>query len=389
MYIQQSSVSISQQHQFQRVEQSTVIRQRVLTAPTAERNNLDLSSRPNPVISSQRNNSLGSTTATQGQVEQSPHQALYRKPKPSSAVSNLMDPGAALVQKGMLDHRLQLMKAMIASINGDSLQLADLKMNSNSSKQLDLRMHQFQTAALNINIARPEALNESTSNDVGASSTGLTTETVVVHSTREYEHSSVAINAQLQARDGLHLDIHIHQQMARSYQEQSFEVRVEKVQLQDPLVINFGGDGLQLSAERTRFDLNSDGQLESIAGISSNSAYIALDRNGDGIINNGSELFGASSGDGFAELAMYDEDGNGFIDDGDSVFSQLLAYRPIDNSTQSLKDLNVGALYLKAIDSPFRITDENNQTLAQVRATSFFIMEDGSSNTLQQIDLAV
>ena len=40
------------------------------------------------------------------------------------------------------------------------------------------------------------------------------------------------------------------------------------------------------------------------------SGYLALDKNGDGTINDGSELFGTRNGDGFADLAQYDEDGN-------------------------------------------------------------------------------
>ena len=39
-------------------------------------------------------------------------------------------------------------------------------------------------------------------------------------------------------------------------------------------------------------------------------AFLSLDKNSDGIINDGSELFGAASGNGFADLAKYDEDGN-------------------------------------------------------------------------------
>jgi hypothetical protein len=47
------------------------------------------------------------------------------------------------------------------------------------------------------------------------------------------------------------------------------------------------------------------------------------DRNGDGAIDHGRELSGATTGDGFAELAAYDEDGNGWIDENDSIYQHL------------------------------------------------------------------
>mgnify|MGYP000465316364 CR=1 FL=1 len=50
------------------------------------------------------------------------------------------------------------------------------------------------------------------------------------------------------------------------------------------------------------------------------SGYLALNKNGDGVINDGSELFGTASGDGFYDLSMYDEDGNGWIDENDHAY---------------------------------------------------------------------
>ena len=123
--------------------------------------------------------------------------------------------------------------------------------------------------------------------------------------------------------------------------------------------------------------------------LASDSAYLALDKNADGNINNGSELFGPNTGNGFDELAVYDEDGNGFIDENDSIFSQLLVYRPGDNSMQLLQELEVGALFLGAINSPFRLTDEHNNTLGQIRSTSFYLDGNKRAGSLQQVDLEV
>lgn len=54
------------------------------------------------------------------------------------------------------------------------------------------------------------------------------------------------------------------------------------------------------------FDIDLDGHADQIAFVGTGSGFLALDRNGDGEINDGSELFGPESGDGFAELAAYD-----------------------------------------------------------------------------------
>ena len=54
--------------------------------------------------------------------------------------------------------------------------------------------------------------------------------------------------------------------------------------------------------------------------LGSGSGFLALDKNGNGKIDDGSELFGTKSGDGFADLAEYDSDGNGWIDEKGRVY---------------------------------------------------------------------
>lgn len=50
---------------------------------------------------------------------------------------------------------------------------------------------------------------------------------------------------------------------------------------------------------------------------------MALDVNYDGIINDGRELFGPRTGNGFLELAEFDIDGNNWIDENDPIFEKL------------------------------------------------------------------
>ncbi len=210
----------------------------------------------------------------------------------------------------------------------------------------------------------------------------------VENSFREYEYSNVSINAELTDDEGVAFSISMSVTMERSFESRQ-SLTVSQIQVQDPLVINFNGDTARLSNDLVEFDLDSDGINEQLPSLISNSAYIALDKNGDGIINNGSELFGANSGNGFMELAAYDEDGNGFIDSNDAIFSQLVAYRMEDGASQLLSEFDVGALFTSSVDSPFRITGTQNNTLGEIRSTGFYIDQQRQAGSLQQVDLVV
>jgi len=123
-----------------------------------------------------------------------------------------------------------------------------------------------------------------------------------------------------------------------------------------------------------------------------NRGYLALDLNSNGKIDSGKELFGAVSGDGFAELARHDSDGNGWIDESDPVFKKMLVWTPDSQGKQALTSLaqhGVGALYLGKVETPFALKDSANQTLGAVRATGAYLAENGSAGVLQQIDLMV
>ena len=65
------------------------------------------------------------------------------------------------------------------------------------------------------------------------------------------------------------------------------------------MVINFQGTGAELSDLRFTFDMDTDGMSEDNAFVGPGSGFLILDKNGDGVINDGRELFGPQSGDGF------------------------------------------------------------------------------------------
>ena len=209
----------------------------------------------------------------------------------------------------------------------------------------------------------------------------------------EMEQATFHAEGIVRTADGKEISLTLDLSMYRSYREEtSVSVRAGDAVRKDPLVINFDGTAAQLQDRRFSFDLDADGKTEQVALLAGNRGYLALDRNGNGKIDSGKELFGAMSGDGFAELAEYDSDGNGWIDDNDSIFAQLRVWVQDGNGGGTLntaKSHGVGAIHLGRATTPFALNGQGNQELGEVRSTGIYLAENGAAGTLQQIDLMV
>lgn len=129
--------------------------------------------------------------------------------------------------------------------------------------------------------------------------------------------------------------------------EQS-EIRVEEA---EPLVIDLNGNGIELTdvrrGEGVSFDITGDGKTEQVSWVSPDDGLLVYDRNGNGVIDSGKELFGDQHGaaDGFEELAKFDSDKNGTIDRNDSVFSSLYIWQ--DRNQNGYSEANE----LKSLDA--------------------------------------
>jgi hypothetical protein len=209
---------------------------------------------------------------------------------------------------------------------------------------------------------------------------------------QETESSSFSAKGLVKTADGQEIAVDLQLNMSRQFESvQQINLRAGDA-LKDPLVVNFGAAAAELTQRRFAFDLDLDGRMDQLAMLAPGSAFLALDKNADGIINDGTELFGPTSGSGFAELARHDQDANGWIDEADAVYDRLRLWRKDENGSDSLLGLGqagVGAIYLGHVNSPFLLKDSGNQLLGQVRETGLFLDHEGIAGSVQELDLVV
>lgn len=208
----------------------------------------------------------------------------------------------------------------------------------------------------------------------------------------ESESASFSTTGTVKTSDGREISFHVNVGMSREFQEYYKEdLELASFKFCDPLVINLDTDMAQLEDQTFYFDIDGDGEQDEIAQLKSGSGYLALDRNGDGVIGDGKELFGTESGNGFADLAKYDEDGNGWIDENDAVWSKLKIWSKDENGKDvlySLEEKGVGAICLQNVSTDFTQKGAEGQTLGAIRNTGVFLYENGNVGTVQHVDVA-
>jgi len=215
---------------------------------------------------------------------------------------------------------------------------------------------------------------------------------VFSQSYQEIEETNFQAQGRVTTADGREIEFSVQSQMYRNFSSHLHIEKQEGVVLKDPLVVNLEGSPAQLTVDKFAFDLDADGYDEEISFVHGNSGFLAFDQNQDGIVNNGKELFGAMTGNGFNELAQFDEDKNGWIDENDAIFSQLQIWQKDSNGFDQLSgllEMNIGAISLASIDTEFSLKDEQNQQHGQIVSSGVYLKESGSAGTIQQIDLVV
>jgi hypothetical protein len=262
---------------------------------------------------------------------------------------------------------------------------------------LDIRVKLLHALFRMLSEGYPELFDTSLA-DVTSMEGGMLATKTVTHTEEtyvsEYESSTISAKGLAVTEDGREIEFGVAFQMSRSFEEYTFSsTESSQLVLMDPLVINVSDDVQSISDQKFFFDLNADGEAEEISELKKGSGFLALDRNGDGVINDGTELFGAKTGDGFSELAEFDSDHNGWIDENDEVFSKLKVWAKNDDGTDELIDLkkaDVGAIYLGSIANGFHANNSMNQTNAVYRTSGVFLHEEcGKAGMISQVDLAI
>lgn len=212
--------------------------------------------------------------------------------------------------------------------------------------------------------------------------------------TREtFEASTFGASGTIRTADGKDIKFSVGLSMSRSETEiSSVSLRAGNAAVsKDPLVINFGGNAASLTSQRFRFDLMGNGKDVDMPRLASGSGFLVLDAVESGKVQSGRQLFGPASGDGFADLAQYDSDGNGWIDEADPVFGRLGVWTPDakgGGDVASLGERGVGAVYLGHSATPFTLK-EGGADLGAVRSSGIWVSEDGTVGTVQQVDVNV
>ena len=170
------------------------------------------------------------------------------------------------------------------------------------------------------------------------------------------------------------------------------------IQRRDPLILDLDGDGIELSdvnGSDTRFDLDANGFAETTAWVSPDDGLLVLDRNGNGVIDDGTELFGdqtpisggiASSG--FAALSDLDLNADGVIDASDQQFSEIRIWQDInqdglsdDSELFSLQEIGISSINLNPSESN-QVVNGNS-----IIRTSSYTRSDGATGEIGDISL--
>jgi hypothetical protein len=209
----------------------------------------------------------------------------------------------------------------------------------------------------------------------------------------EKEETAFHAGGIVRTADGQEIRFALDLKMSREF-VQSTDVRfvAGDAALADPLVLNFNGTAAQLTGQTFSFDLDADGKEEEVPLLAGGSGILVFDRNGDGKVNDGTELFGPSTGNAFAELAAYDGNGDRWIDESEAIYRNLFVWTRDaegNDSLQGLKEAGVGALYVSSADSPFALKDSENSLHGQIVRTGVFLQENGAAGTLQQLNLVI
>ena len=181
----------------------------------------------------------------------------------------------------------------------------------------------------------------------------------------------------------------------------AYNVALTVFRKETPLILDLKGDGLNLTdvSGGVNFDLNADGKIDRTAWTKAHTdfddAFLVLDKNGDGQINDGKELFGSQNGavNGFAELAKYDDNNDGKIDENDEAYKKLQLWSDMngdgkvdDGELRTLDEMGVKEIatnYEEKRNSAGSLLEDKNGNTIGLQGS--FTTTDGTTNKMTDV----
>ena len=156
----------------------------------------------------------------------------------------------------------------------------------------------------------------------------------------------------------------------------------------DPIVLDLNGDGVTLvdRSAGARFDVTGDGKANATGWMSADDGLLAMDVNGDGVINGMSEVFSDAFGDGYANsmraLTSLDSNADGVIDSGDDRYDEILVWKDTntDGVSASSELIGLSGHGISAIDLDVESAAENTAG-SHIDARGTFVYDDGTTGT--------
>jgi hypothetical protein len=164
-----------------------------------------------------------------------------------------------------------------------------------------------------------------------------------------------------------------------------------------PLILDLNGDGVTstfISSTSTYFDLDNDGVRQRTGWVQGEDGILVFDKNRDGKVNNGTELFGnhtllkngTKAANGFEALREYDENKDGVIDAKDNIYNTLKLWQ--DGNSDGVTDTGelhtLTELGVKSINLDYtQTTDYEEQN--RIFQTSTFTTTDGATQSINDV----
>ncbi len=192
------------------------------------------------------------------------------------------------------DLKIRLLRQLLAVLRGEKVSEEDKIKPLGDNGVLDLRSASYRNES-----EVSFSLNASATLAVGTTGSGTTWQRVTAISgfVSESESTTFASQGIVQTQDGRSINFIIEVSMSRAFMAEYNILETKSYIKTDPLMINLDTNIGSVSVQKFFFDLDNDGKKEQISFAGQGSGFLALDKNEDGIINDGYELFGTKSGD--------------------------------------------------------------------------------------------